>query len=79
MRLLNEDSDMKLDRLTLYLTHEEARQLKSDLDQLLENPQTNHTHISSQDRTKELTVCVYDETKLEGFSARSKKLIREDA
>lgn len=78
MRLLNEDSDIKVDRLTLYLTREEALQLKSDLDQLLVTPHKNHAHISSKDRIKELTVCVYDETNLEGFSARSKKLIRDD-
>jgi hypothetical protein len=78
MRILDEQSDRKLDTVTLFLTREEALQLRSDLDHLLAKPKLNHTHLSSEDYKKEITVCIYDEKDLVGFHPRSTKLIKED-
>lgn len=80
MRMLDEVSDRKLDRVTLYLTRAEAQELRDSLGSILANPRGNHAHVSSNDHQKELTVCVYDDATLDGygFNERSKKLIRED-
>ncbi len=78
MRLLDDGSNRKLDRVTLYLSRSEADELKSSLEEILERPEGNHAHISSEDFEKEITICIYDENLLDGFSERSKKLIQED-
>ena len=78
MRLLDSDSDKSLDRVVIYLTKLEAKELIDSLESLLDSPLGNHNHISSNDYKKEVTVCIYDEKFLEDFSERSKKLILED-
>ena len=78
MRILDESSDKKLDRVSIFLTKEEAIQLKGYLNQLLDNPKLQHSHFSSSDFQKEITICLYDEQDLEHFNNRSKILIKED-
>ena len=78
MRIHDEESDRSLSKIIVFLTKSEAEELKSDLNSLLCDPMGNHTHLSSDDYRKEITVCIYDEARLEGFSDRAKRLIRED-
>ena len=78
MRLLDGGSDKRLDQVFLYLTKSEAGELVDSLESLLDSPTGNHNHVSSSDYKKEITVCIYDEKSLEGFSKRSRKLILED-
>lgn len=78
MRILDDDSDKKLDTISIFLTKDEALQFQSYLDQLLKNPKLQHSHLSSTDYQKEITICLYDEQTLEGFSERSKRLILKD-
>ena len=78
MRILDDEADKKLDNISLFLTKEEAVQLRGYLNQLLENPKLQHSHLSSADCQKEITVCLYDEKNLENFNQRSIKLIKED-
>ena len=78
MRILDDESDKKLDTVSIFLTKNEARQLVAYLNALLQNPQLHHQHLSSDDYKKEVTVCVYDEKKLEGFHQRAIKLIEKD-
>lgn len=78
MRILDNESYEKLDNVTLYFTREEAMQLKSYLNQLLDAPDSQHRHLSSSDYQKEVTICIYEEDQLDGFSPRSIKLIKED-
>lgn len=77
MRILDEDSDRPLSRVTLYLTIDEARELRSTLDAVFQD-HSRHEHISSNDYDKQITVCVYDTSALQGFTERSKRLILED-
>lgn len=53
-------------------------QLRGYLNQLLDNPKLQHSHLSSDDYQKEITICLYDEKNLENFNPRSIKLIKED-
>ncbi len=78
MRILDEDSDKKLDTVSLFLTKEEATQLQAYLRQLLDNPKLQHIHLSSSDYQKEITLCLYDQENLANLNQRSIKLINED-
>ena len=78
MRILNDESDKKLDNISLFLTKEEAVQLRGYLNQLLDNSKLQHAHLSSKDYQKEITICLYDENNLESFHPRAIKLIEKD-
>ncbi|MEL7432193.1 MAG: hypothetical protein AAGI90_06705 [Chlamydiota bacterium] len=78
MRILDEQSDKKLDTISIFLTEEEAVQLRGYLDQIIDNPKLQHAHLSSEDYKKEITICIYDKKDLEGFHPRSIKLIEKD-
>ncbi|QVL57765.1 MAG: hypothetical protein KFB93_01435 [Simkaniaceae bacterium] len=78
MRILNDDSNEKLNNVSFFLTKQEAIQLHSDLQALIADPSKQHTHISSDDYQKEITVCIYDEKDLSGLHERVKNLILED-
>lgn len=78
MRILDDESDKKLDNVSIFLTKEEAMQLRGYLNQLLDNPALQHAHLSNVDYQKEITVCLYDEKKLEKFNKRVIRLIEED-
>lgn len=77
MRILNEDNDKSIDHVLLCLTREEVLELMSSLKEVLEKPESYHSHIPSNDNKKELTICMYDEGSLNsGFSDRVKELIK---
>jgi hypothetical protein len=78
LRILDDEADKKLNNISVFLTKEEAVQLRSYLNQLLENPKLHHVHLSSNDYQKEITVCIYNEESLENFHSRAIKLIKED-
>ncbi len=78
MRILNDESDKKLDAVSVFLTKQEVKQLIGYLTQLIENPKLQHMHLSSEDYQKEITICMYDGEDLSGFSQRAKKLISAD-
>jgi hypothetical protein len=78
MRILDDETDKKLDTISLFLTMSEAKQLHSYLQELIENPKKQHIHMSSDDYQKEITLCVYNENSLEGLHERGKKLILTD-
>lgn len=78
MRILDDESDKKLDLVSIYLTKNEAVQLRGYLNQLIENPKIQHAHLSNEDYKKEITICIYDEKDLDGFHPRSIKLIEKD-
>lgn len=45
MRILDQVSDKSLSRVTLYLTKEEAAELRDGLEELLARPKSNHVLI----------------------------------
>lgn len=77
MRILDEDNDRGLDSATIYLSIDEALQLRSALDSVIRDPSLHH-HINDEDFKKEITICIYDEKNLKHFDERSKKLILHD-
>jgi len=81
MRILNQDQDRSLSAVTFLLTQQDARQMLADIESFLdcENPEVAwHSHISSEDYKKEITVSFYEIDKLKGFAKRCEKLILEN-
>ena len=79
MRILDEESDRALSRITLLLRPSEARELVSALETLLRAGEpAHHEHISNSDFDKEVTVAMYDEEQLDQFSERCQLLIASD-
>jgi hypothetical protein len=78
LRILDNDADKKLDTISIFLTKEEAVQLRGYLNQLIDKPKLQHAHLSSEDCKKEITVCIYDKKNLECFHPRSVQLIEKD-
>lgn len=81
MRIYNIDSDKKINKVILYLTDEEAQEMKDSLELLINNnAKHHHEHIPdrSDDFKREITVCIYKEDNLSSFDERSRKLILND-
>ena len=81
MRIYNADTDKKVNNVILYLTSDEAKELKDSLEDLLSTDKKNsHQHIPDRDNDfkREITVCIYREDDLSSFNERSKKLILND-
>ncbi len=78
MRILDDESNKKLDYISIFLTEEEALKLRGYLNQLLDNPKLQHSHLSRADYRKGITICLYDEKNLENLNQRVITLIKED-
>ena len=80
MRILDEDRDKALKNILLLLTKQEAVQLISDLEDLVnDDTKGNHSHINNEDYSKEITRALYEENNIDDFfSERCKKLIKYD-
>ncbi|HEX2582687.1 MAG TPA: hypothetical protein VHL30_01055 [Chlamydiales bacterium] len=81
MRIYNEDTDRKVNKVILYLTPDEAQELKDSLDLILSNNEKHHhEHIPDRedDFKRQITVCVYKEDNLSSFDERSRRLILKD-
>lgn len=78
MRILDQNSDKTVNNVILYLTYSEALELRDSLNDLLNKPLNNHTHINDESYKRELTVCIYDVNNLEGFNKKSIDAILND-
>lgn len=81
MRIYNLDSDKKVNKVVLYLTPDEAREMKDSLELLINNNKKHHhEHIPDRDSDfkREITICIYTEDNLSTFDERSKKIILHD-
>ncbi len=81
MRIYNVDSDKKVNKVILYLTPDEAQEMKDSLELLINNNKKHHhEHIPDRedDFKREITICIYKEDNLSTFDERSRKLILND-
>ena len=78
MRILDNESDRKLNRITIYLTVLEAQEMRDSLASLLSNKATQHEHVSNEDFQKEVTITIYDSHSIESYDQRSRRLIEHD-
>ena len=75
MRILNAELDTVIHNVVIYLTRDEAKQMKDFLEQLLEEPELHHVHVNDNNYSHEVTISVYDQDNLNSFDERSKRLI----
>jgi ferredoxin-thioredoxin reductase catalytic subunit len=81
MRIYNEDTDKKVNKVILYLSPDEAQELKDSLESIINNNEKHqHEHIPDREDAfkREITVCIYRKDNLSSFDERSKKLILND-
>ncbi len=79
MRIYSLDSDAKINKVILYLTPDEAKELKGSLEDILSDSKKHrHEHIPDNEYKREITVCIYKEDNLSSFDERSRKLILND-
>lgn len=76
------DSDKKINNVVLYLTPDEAQEMKDSLELLIhDNNKHHHEHIPDRENNfkSEIAICIYKKDNLSSFDERSKKLILNDA
>lgn len=81
MRIYNVDLDQKVNKVILYLTPDEAREMIDSLELIMNNNEKHHhEHIPDResDFKREITICIYKEDNLSNFDDRSKKIILYD-
>lgn len=78
MRILNEESDKPIKSVSIFLTPEEAKELRDALSQLLDRPDNNHIHVSDPTFEREITVAVYTADNLEYFTERVRRLVEKE-
>jgi hypothetical protein len=79
MRILDQDNDRSVSRVTILLRPSEARELLTALEQLLKDAHSAlHEHVPSGDHEKEITVALYADEDLDSFDERSRRLIKRD-
>lgn len=80
MRIYNLDTNQKANKVILYLTPEEAQEMKDSLELIIADKKHQHEHISERENgfKREITVCIYRDDNLSTFDERSKKLILND-
>jgi len=76
MYIYDSDSDRTIDDVVLYLTIEEASELYDGLAKIIEKPRGNHTHVSSDDYQRELTVCIYRKEDIDTFDDKSQQILK---
>lgn len=79
MRIYSLDSEEKINKVILYLTPDEAQEMKYALEQVIaDSEKHHHKHILDSEYKREITVCIYKEDNLSSFDERSKRLILKD-
>lgn len=81
MRIYDSDSDKQVNNIILYLTTDEAQEMRDSLE-LLINDSEKHHHEHIPDRKdsfkREITIFIYKKENLSNFDERSKRLILYD-
>jgi len=79
MIIIDNDTNKKTDNICILLKYSEAVELRDALNQLIEaNDFNTHHHVNSEDFSREITIAMYNETHLDSFNERIRKLIIED-
>ena len=66
MRMLDADKEASVFRLQLYLSVQEASELRKELDRLLKDPEASeHIHVFDHDMSRELSCSIVTPRKLE--------------
>ena len=73
MRMIDLGRNCSVKVQAMYLTPNEARQLVSELNKLLENPEANeHFHVYEEDMSREISCSIITEKKLANLKQYNK-------
>jgi hypothetical protein len=75
MRILIVDTDAPVDKVTLYLTRAEARELTDAVEAMLSRSESTHEHVADEGYQREITVSLYDPSDLTSLDERSRRLV----
>ena len=78
MRILDDKADKSINSVSIFLTETEAIYLIGYLEQLVFEKRGDHSHLSSEDYQKEITICLYSPENVDNFHPRIKRLIAHD-
>ena len=78
MRILDQDTNKPLERIIVYLTLAEAREMNDKIESLLASDGVHHEHVPSDNYQKEITLTIYENRPIESFDERSRQLIKDD-
>ena len=78
MRILDDKSDRPINSVSIFLTETEAVYLIGYLEQVVYEKRGDHSHLSSEDYKKEITICLYSPEKIDHFHPRIQKLLSND-
>jgi cytosine/adenosine deaminase-related metal-dependent hydrolase len=79
MRILDQRKQKGLKNIILYLTKEEAEEMRDALDSMIaQQDKPMHTHINEDEYEHEVTIAIYNANNLTDFDERSKQLILLD-
>ncbi|HBC71753.1 MAG TPA: hypothetical protein DEA62_05180 [Coxiellaceae bacterium] len=79
MRLLDTETNNIVNSIGIYLTKDEAKQMLSFLQSLVDGTAGNHVHVNDDSYAHEITLAIYSNENLDQFDERSRKLISEDS
>ena len=77
MRIYDHDAKRTLQRVTLFLTPAEARELADSAADLAEHPEKHHHHISDSAYEREVIIAVHTPENQHQFDADSKRITNE--
>ena len=80
MRMLDIDREHSVRVLQLYLTSKEAKELRDELSNLLQNPEHNlHFHVFAENMSRELSCSITTPIKLkeDGYTKLERKIFEE--
>jgi len=76
MRILDDDRDRAIERVTVFLTRSEAGEVRDKLNALLSGDVGEHVHVSDSDLQREITLAIYSEDDLLRFNERARRIIK---
>ena len=78
MKIYDQESKRVLTNVTIYLTPAEARELAGAAEDLADNPQHYHQHVTGKTFQQEVTLAVYTRENLDQFDEEARRLIEPE-
>ena len=78
MRIYDSKSKVVLQKITLFLTPDEASELADLARELANDPKKHHGHVTTVDYSQELTIAVYTAENLSAFDPESRAILEQD-
>ncbi len=78
MKILDDEGNRPLKRVSLFLTRDETISLLKQLEGLISKHRRHHVHVEDENFEREITIAIYTESNISKFDERSRRLIEKD-